>query len=100
MIIEYTSPALRDLKELRKYLAERSEIGLINVVSDIQETALSISHLLSKGRKTSHDKVFEKVSKKYGYLLPYYIKDNTIYILRVYHSSRKSLDYGKLISEN
>ncbi|NRA88875.1 MAG: type II toxin-antitoxin system RelE/ParE family toxin [Rhizobiales bacterium] len=99
MIIEYTSPAIRDLEELRTYLAERSETGLRNVITDIQETALSVSHSLSKGRKTSHDEVFEKVSKKYGYLLPYYIKGNTIYILRVYHSSRKSLDYGKLISE-
>ncbi|MBL4745899.1 MAG: type II toxin-antitoxin system RelE/ParE family toxin [Flavobacteriaceae bacterium] len=96
MIIEYTSPALRDLEELRIYLTGRSLSGLQNVIADIQEATISVSQSLSKGRKTSHDKILEKISPKYGYLLPYYIKGDTIYILRVYHPSRKPLDYQKI----
>lgn len=96
MQIRFTTPALLDLDELRVYLSDRSPQGLDNVVADIENTVFGIPTSLSKGRATPRDDVFEKITPKYKYLIPYTVKDDTLYILRVYHSSRRPLDYGEI----
>ena len=97
MKIEFTSPALQDLEELREYLADRSPSGLVNMIADIEGTVRSIRGSIAKGRKTPHDEVWEKITPKYKFLIPYYIRRDTLYILRVYRSNRDNLDYGALI---
>lgn len=57
MRIEFTSPALRDLEELRTYLAARSAPGLANVLGDIESTVFDIPKSISRGRKTPRDDV-------------------------------------------
>lgn len=96
MQIRFTEPALLDLDELRVYLSDRSPHGLDNVVSDIESTVFGIPTSISKGRRTPRDDVFEKITPKYKYLIPYTVKDDILYVLRVYHPSRKPLDYGRL----
>ena len=97
MIIKFTTAALMDVSDLRVFLSPKSETGLEHVLSVIEQTVFSIPNSISKGRKTPRDDVFEKITPKYGYVIPYYIRSNTIYILRVYHSSRKDLDYNSII---
>ena len=93
MKIKLTSLALRDLEEMRAYYKPRSEMGLANMVAEIQETITNIPDHVSSGRKTPRDDVREKVTPKYGFIIPYYIRDNTVYVLRIYRGMRKSLDY-------
>ena len=96
MKIEFAPDALRDLDDLQEYLEVRSPHGLVNVIADIERTIASIPSGVSKGRKTSRDNIWEKLSPRYKFLIPYYVRENTLYILRVYRANRDSLDYESL----
>ncbi len=98
MQIEITPLARIDLEELEDYLLELSPSGLKNVVADIKETIWSIPGSVIQGRPTPRDNVFEKLSPKYKYLIPYTIMDDTVYILRIYHPSRCPLKYDEDIN--
>ena len=93
MRIHFTENATTDIQELESYLGDLSPSGLKNVVADIKETIRKIPGSIVKGRPTPRDDVFEKLTPKYKYIIPYTIEDNTLYVLRVYHPSRKPLDY-------
>lgn len=94
MEIRFTAPAQQDLKELRDYLEPLSPSGFKNVVSDIEKTVKEIPGSISRGFRTPRDDVWEKITPAYKYRIPYHIKNNVLYVLRVYHPSRKPLDYG------
>jgi plasmid stabilization system protein ParE len=96
MKIEFTSLALEDLEALRLYLAERSPSGLANVVEDIETTVHDIPRSVSRGRKTPRDDVWERITPKYRFRLPYHIRGDTLYILRVYRGNRRPLRYEAL----
>ncbi len=36
------------------------------------------------------------VEPEYGFLIPYHIKANTLFVLRIYRSMRAPLEYGEL----
>ncbi len=97
MEIKFTTPALKDLEELRLYFIERSEASLRNILSEIEDAIKTIPVNLSSGRPTPRDDVREKITNKYGFLIPYHVRGNTLYILRVYRSMRKPLDYNEII---
>jgi len=50
MNIEFTSPALRDLEQLRAYYKPHTETGLANMLADIQETITNIPDNVASGR--------------------------------------------------
>ena len=93
MKLEFTPEAVSDLRE---YLADRSPSGLANMIADIEETIDSILNGVIKGRKTSQKDIWEMLSLRYKFLIPYHMHDNTLYILRVYRANRDSLDYESL----
>jgi len=97
MNIEFTSPALYDLEELRTWYQPRSKRGLANMLTEIQETITRIPDQISSGRPTPRDDVREKITPTYGFIIPYYICDNTVYILRIYRGMRKPLDYDEIV---
>jgi plasmid stabilization system protein ParE len=96
MRIEFTTPALRDLEELRTYLSARSGSGLANVLGDIESTVIDIPKSISRGRKTPRDDVWERVSSRYKFVIPYHVQSGAVYILRIYHPKREPLDYDNL----
>lgn len=96
MRIKITTSAAQDFEELRKYLAGRSHTGLQSVLADIEETIRSIPDNLLLGRATPRDDVRERITPKYRYLIPYYVRGDIVYILRVYHPKRAPLDYDRL----
>lgn len=96
MHIRITSAAARDFDEIRTYLEGRSLSGLRSVLADIETAIEAIPGNLLAGRKTPRDDVRETLTPKYGYLIPYYAKGDTLYILRVYHPKRRPLDYDGL----
>ena len=98
MKIKITTPALRDMEELRLFLEKRSHSGLQNVLTDIETTIVKLSTSISRGRKTPRDDIWEKITPTYKYKIPYYLRGDTLYILRVYHSSREELDYQAIIN--
>ena len=98
MKIVITRRAVRDLDKLRDYLNQRSPTGLRSVVTALQNTIEDIPKSLSRGRATPHDDVWEKVVPKFGYIIPYYVKGNTVFILRIYSSRRKPLNYDNVVN--
>jgi len=93
MKIQLTTLALQDLEEIRLYLADRSHDGLKNVLEDIKTTIVSIPDNLLMGRQTPRDDVRERITPKYRYKIPYYVRGDVLYVLRVYHSKRRSINY-------
>lgn len=98
MHIKITTLALRDLEELRLFLEKRSHSGLKNVLADIEQTITEIPTSISRGHKTPRDDVWEKITPTYKYKIPYYSRGDTLYILRIYHSSREGLDYKAIVN--
>mgnify|MGYP003956743525 CR=1 FL=1 len=97
MQIIYTQKALRDLQAIREYYGSRTPMGLQNIVNDIINVVEGMPNTLSKGRSTPHPDVWEKVTPKYHYLLPYCIFQGKLYILRVYDPRRGGLDYTDIM---
>lgn len=94
MEIRFSTLALIDLEELYDYLPEKSPSGYRNVATAIQAIVESIPGNLFRGHQTPIDEVWERVEPKYKYIIPYCVRGNTCYVLRVYHSSRPGLDYN------
>ena len=96
MQIKLTDLALRDFEEVRLYLSKRSYDGLKNVLEDIESTILSIPDNLLAGRLTPRDDVRERITPKYGYKIPYLVRGDILYVLRVYHPKRRPIDYENI----
>ena len=96
MKIQYSPTALHELDALREFLQDVSPAGLKNVLSAICKTVDSIPTSISRGRSTPHDEVWEKVVPNYGYIIPYLVHDNTVYILHIYNSNREGLNYAQI----
>ncbi|MEL6723139.1 MAG: type II toxin-antitoxin system RelE/ParE family toxin [Pseudomonadota bacterium] len=98
MQIVYTRKAKQDLQEIREYYGNHTPARLQNIISDIIGLVESIPNSLSKGRTTAHPDVWEKISPKYGYLLPYYVFQKKVYILSVYDPRRGGINYKKIVN--
>jgi toxin ParE1/3/4 len=48
------------------------------------------------GRPTPRENIREVIETRYGFLIPYTVKADVLFVLRVYRSTRKPLDYGLL----
>lgn len=96
MKIQLTTLALQDYEEIRLYLADRSYDGLKNVLKDIETTIASIPDNLLMGRQTPRDDVRERITPKYRYKIPYYVRGDVLYVLRIYHSKRSPINYDTI----
>ena len=96
MKIQLTTLAFQDLEEVRLYLADRSYDGLKNVLNDIENTIVSIPDNLLMGHQTPRDDVRERISPKYRYKIPYYVRGDVLYVLRVYHPKRRPINYDTI----
>lgn len=93
MQLVFTVEAKRDLYELRSYLSPVSPAGLAKVVDALEAKLTMLLSSPYAGRQTSHEEVLEVVETKYGFVIPYRIQDDFLFILRIYRSARKPLDY-------
>jgi len=97
MDIIYTRKAKRDLQTIREFYGARSPSALQNIVGDIVAVVQDLPQSISKGRQTTHPDVWEKLTPKYKFLLPYYVHGGKLYILRVYDTRREPLDYRGIV---
>lgn len=87
-----TQKALDDLEYIRGHLQERSPQGRRSVMSDIDAVFELLESGLIRGRNTPRDDVFEMVSVKYGYVIPYTVRGQDVFVLRVYDSRQRGID--------
>jgi toxin ParE1/3/4 len=96
MRIVFTKEAKRDLEELRRYLEPLSPKGLANVVATLERRIMVASEHPRSGRPTPRPDVREAVEPRYGFVIPYTLIADAFYVLRVYRSMRRPLDYSEL----
>ena len=63
-------------------------------MADIAAVIRSLQDGMVRGRRTPRDDVFERVTVKFGYVIPYTIKNNEVFVLRVYDSRQRGIDYA------
>lgn len=96
MALRFTREAFQDLEDMDSYLSDRSPQGLRNVLDALKETFLLIERNPGIGKPTRRERVRTFVEARYRYLVPYYVKDEDVWILRVYHPKRSPLDVGEM----
>lgn len=90
MEVRFSESSLEDLRSIREYICANNEESAKKVVAHILEQVETILiHNPAIGRAGRILRTREFVVSKYPYIVPYQVRENTIYILRVLHTSRK-----------
>lgn len=90
--------AKADLDDLRDYLMPLSPRGLSKVTAAIENRIRLVAEYPASGRPSPRDNVREAVEPQYGFLIPYYVRLDTLIVLRIYRGNRRPLDYELLPS--
>lgn len=90
MEVRFSESSLEDLHSIREYICANNEEAAKKVVAHILEQVETIlANNPAIGRAGRILRTREFVISNYPYILPYQVRENTIYILRVLHTSRK-----------
>ena len=88
MRLRFTRDAVRDLEDLRNWLLPRSPSGHKRVVNALQAVLKRIREQPQSGRATEHPAIREAVEPRYGFILPYTIRGDVLWVLRIYNGRR------------
>jgi len=89
MNLVWTANALRDLANLREYIARNNPEAAKRVASAIHSYAeRQLDEYPNSGRPGRVAGTLELVIPRLPFILPYRIKDDRIEVLRVYHAAR------------
>ena len=87
---KYKQLNLEERVTIKEYIYENNEVAAQKVVSYIIERIETvIAGNPSVGRAGRVLGTRELVLSKYPYLIPYFVKNNVVYIIRILHTSRK-----------
>lgn len=89
MRVRWLRLALLDLNAAETYIAQDDPQAATEVVLRIVQTVSLLKEQPGIGRAGRVPGTRELVVPNTRYIVPYRVKDDTIHILRVYHSSRK-----------
>ena len=89
MRVRWLDRALRDLNEAEAYIAKDDPQAAAGVVLRIVRAASQLKDQPGIGRTGRVPGTKELIVPKTPFIVPYRVKDDTVQILRVYHSSRK-----------
>ena len=87
--IVFTVSAQEDLRAIKQYICCDNFYAAQEVVKCILECVENLKDNPSIGRAGRVLRTRELVIPKYPYIVPYQVRENNIYILRVLHTSRK-----------
>lgn len=88
MRLVWKAPALEDLIEIRGYIAEDNPAAALRVAKQLRESANKLIQNPYIGRVGTLNETRELVVTKFPYILVYELKQESIEILRVIHTSR------------
>lgn len=89
MRVRWLRLALLDLDTAETYIAQDDPQAAAGVILRIVQTVSLLKELPGIGRAGRVPGTKELVIPNTRYIVPYRVKDDTVCILRVYHSSRK-----------
>ena len=87
--IIFTIPAQEDLRAIKQFICCDNFETTQQVVEYIIDSVEKLKDNPSIGRAGRVLRTRELVISKYPYIVPYQVRENTIYVLRVLHTSRK-----------
>lgn len=88
--VKFSASSLKDLKSIQEYICENNKEAAKEVVAHIIEKIETVIVANpSAGRAGRVLRTRELVISKYPYIVPYQVREDVIYILRVLHTSRK-----------
>ena len=88
--VKFSASSLKDLKSIQEYICENNWEAAKEVVAYIIEKIETvIVPNPGAGRAGRVLRTRELVISKYPYIVPYQVREDVIYILRVLHTSRK-----------
>ena len=88
--VRFSKSAVNDLNSIREYIYDNNKDAAKEVVSYIIEkieTILVVNPAAGRAGRVLRTR--ELFIIKYPYIVPYQVRDDVIYILRVLHTSRK-----------
>ncbi|MGE8103160.1 type II toxin-antitoxin system RelE/ParE family toxin [Allorhizobium sp. NPDC080224] len=88
MKLRFTRDAVRDLEDLRDWLRPRSPSGHKHVVTAIRTTLRRVQEQPQSGRLTERPDIREAVEPRFGFILPYTVRGDILWVLRVYNARR------------
>ena len=89
MRVRWLERALRDLDEAETYIAKDDPRAATDVVLRIVRVVSNLKDQPGIGRAGRVPGTKELIVPNTPFIVPYRVKDDTVQILRVYHSSRK-----------
>lgn len=96
--IRFTISAKNDLNSIKKYICNDNYNIAKQVIKDIIESIENLKSNPAMGRAGRVLRTRELIIPRYPYIVPYQVKDNNIYVLRVLHTSRIWEDNDSIIS--
>ena len=89
MRVKWLRMALLDLDAVEAYIAQDDPLIAAEVILRIVKTVSLLKEQPGIGRAGRLPGTKELVVQKTPFIVPYRVKDDTVQVLRVYHSSRK-----------
>ena len=89
MRIKWLRAALRDLDAEVAYIAEQNQEAASHLYLLVRERTAILAQFPDLGRPGRVFGTRELVLERYPYIIPYRVKNNTVEILRLFHTSRK-----------
>lgn len=88
--VKFSASSLKDFQSIQEYICENDREAAKKIIAFIiNEIETVIVPNPAAGRAGRVLRTRELVITKYLYIVPYQVRDNVIYILRVLHTSRK-----------
>ena len=87
--IRFSTYAKEDLKSIQKYICNDNFEAARRVVEHIVSSIEVLADTPSIGKAGRVMGTRELVITKYPYIIPYQVREDKLYILRILHSSRK-----------
>ncbi len=91
MRLRFTRDAVHDLEDLRDWLLPRSPGGHKRVAAAIRAVLEKLKEMPQSGRPTDRADIREIIEPRYGFVIPYTIRGNVVWVLRVYNARRHPL---------
>ncbi len=87
--IIFTVLAQEDLRAIKQYICCDNFEAAQQVVEYIIDSVEKLKDNPAIGRAGRVLRTRELIISKYPYIVPYQVRDNTVYVLRILHTSRK-----------
>jgi len=96
MQLRFTRQALADLDELKAWLGPRSPKGHRSVAAALSRCIRKLGDHPDAGRLTAMPDIRELVEPRYGFVIPYTLRRDVIWILRIYSARRYPLNLSEI----